>query len=82
MGRVAVELQADDLFLTRSGVCVYVNVGSKPLRVQFTAPDALGVVSGEPTEDAELALTEARGAVRRHQQALAPLFEQVSRRQT
>jgi hypothetical protein len=72
------EPRAEDFFLSRSGVCVYVTVQNHAFRVQFVAPTAQGVVAEQEHDAAEEALDIARAALRRHEAELAPLFEKVA----
>lgn len=78
------DLRLESFFASRSGVCVYVTVAKRAFRVQFAAPDAIGVVAdhGHEAESAEEARRVARLALREHAQALAPLFEKVARAMT
>jgi hypothetical protein len=69
-------------FASRSGVCVYVTVRGRAYRVQFAAPDAMGVVAGELAHDTDEALRLARSALQRHHATLATLFQKVAQKQT
>lgn len=77
--QVADDLKAKDFFASRGGVCVYVTVRKRAVRVQFATPDAHGVVTDASREDAEEAIHIARAALRQHAQSLAPLFDRVAR---
>jgi hypothetical protein len=74
--------RAEDFFMARSGVCVYVTVRNCTFRVQFVAATSQGLVADQPREGADEALVIARAALRRHEAKLAPLFEQVALRAT
>ena len=73
------DLNAGNFFASRAGVCVYVTVRNRPLRVQFAAPDGRGVVVEGPDEDAEEALRIARSALSLRAAEIAPLFDKVGR---
>jgi hypothetical protein len=75
------ELKFESFFASRSGVCVYVNVGKRAFRVQFATPDAIGVVveGGSDGDGAKEARHLAAAALRRHASALAPLFAKVAK---
>lgn len=75
------ELKAEQFFVSRTGVCVYVTVQRRSFRVQFASVDAHGVVVGQG-EGAEAARLAAQAALKKHAAILAPLFEEVSRRMT
>lgn len=76
------ELKAERFFASRSGVCVYVVVGTRAFRVQFASVDSRGVVVEGGTEGAEEACRIARHAMQQHLTGLAPLFEKVARATT
>ncbi|HKY38454.1 MAG TPA: hypothetical protein VJN18_21070 [Polyangiaceae bacterium] len=73
------ELHPEDFFASRSGVCVYVTLRGQTFRVQFASADAHGVVTEGTSPEAAAALDLAKAALQKHQAALAPLFEKVSR---
>jgi hypothetical protein len=75
----AVELQPEEFFASRSGVCVYVKLRGQTFRVQFASADAHGVVTEGTSPDAAAALDLAKAALHKHQAELAPLFEKVAR---
>jgi len=76
------EPKPENFFASRSGVCVYVVVGGRALRVQFAHVDAEGVVVEDGREGADEARRIARRAVRKHMTHLAPLFDKVARGMT
>lgn len=76
------EPEAENFFVSRSGVCVYVTVQSRTFRVQFVTATAQGVVADQPHEGADQALDLARSALQRHEAKLAPLFEKAARKAT
>jgi hypothetical protein len=77
----AEELKAEQFFVSRSGVCVYVTVQRRSFRVQFASVDSHGVVIGQGA-GAEAARVAAHAALKKYAAVLAPLFEEVSRRMT
>ena len=74
-----VEPQPEDFFASRSGVCVYVTLRGQTFRVEFGSADAPGEVTEGTSQDAAAALELAQVALQKHQVALAPLFDKVSR---
>jgi hypothetical protein len=77
------EPTAADFFASRAGVCVYVRVAGRAIRVRFASTDAQGsVAEALPAADAEQAVKVARAALDKYRDALAPLFEKVARGQT
>jgi len=76
------EPKPQNFFASRSGVCVYVVVGRRTLRVQFADEDAEGVVVEGGSEGAEEARSVARRAMRENKTALAPLFQKVAQATT
>lgn len=73
------ELKLENFFASRVGVCVYVTVGRRAFRVQFTDANSEGVVVDGDREGSEEARRIARVAMREHAAGLAPLFEKVAR---
>jgi hypothetical protein len=79
--RLVTEPKADEFFASRSGVCVYVNIGGQAVRVQFATVDAQGVAEGS-SPNAEAAIVEAKSALQKYRAELTPLFERVARGMT
>lgn len=73
------DIDADQFFATRAGVCVYVTLRQRVFRVRFASADSQGVVVQAETDGAEEARVIARAAVERLGATLAPLFEKVAR---
>jgi hypothetical protein len=73
-----VEPTADAFFATATGVCVYVNVGRRAIRVQFESPDSPAVAEGLGDPATKLALAVAIKAFQKHHQQLRPLFDHVA----
>jgi hypothetical protein len=66
-------------FASRSGVCVYVSVEGRALRVCFESLDGEGKLEGaEPSRRAAKALAAATQAFIACRESLAPLFEQIA----
>jgi hypothetical protein len=71
------EPSASAFFASPNGVCVYVTVAQRAIRVEFTAPDASGTVA-DSDRDALAALSVASAAFAKHRDQLAPLFALVA----
>jgi hypothetical protein len=71
------EPPASAFFASPSGVCVYVTVAKRAIRVEFSEPDASGTVA-DSDRDALAALGLASAALARHREQLAPLFALVA----
>jgi hypothetical protein len=78
----AAELNAQDFFASRAGICVYVVVSQHRFRVSFVDEDAQGVIDDDAHEGAAEALRQARVALARYRPELGPLFEKVARSRT
>jgi hypothetical protein len=78
----ATDVDVDDFFASRSGVCVYIPLRGRTVRVQFASPTAGGVVAGGSEDADDEALAIARAALQRYQDKLAPLFDKVARKMT
>lgn len=71
--------KAHAFFASRSGVCVYVTVDGRPVRVCFRSVDGVGQVEGEePPSVSAAALAAATSAFQGCRPQLAPLFEQIA----
>jgi hypothetical protein len=75
------EPKVDEFFASRSGVCVYVNIGGQAVRVQFASVDAHGVAESS-SANAEAAIVAAKTALQKYRVELTPLFERVARSMT
>src|SRR5688572_26834250 len=73
-----IEPTAEAFFATATGVCVYVNVGTRAVRVQFESLDAPATVEGASDAGAEAALIAASEAFEKYKHQLRPLFEHVA----
>lgn len=71
------EPPASAFFASPTGVCVYVTVAQRAIRVEFSAPDTAGTVA-DSDRDALAALDVASVAFVKHREQLAPLFELVA----
>ena len=67
-----------DFFASERGVCVYVEVRSVAIRVEFETPDATGTVRLGTSEDCMRAAQAATEALQKYRAALLPLFEKVA----
>ena len=76
------EPKAEDFFVSRSGVCVYVTLNGNTYRIQFAGTDAHGVVTEGVEQGAKEAVELARAALVKHRGALSKLFEEVALRKT
>jgi hypothetical protein len=66
-------------FAARSGVCVYVTVEGRAVRVCFPSLDAdCHVETEQPANLSSIALAAAREAFQSQRTALLPLFDQVA----
>lgn len=65
-------------FASPIGVCVYVQVDSKSIRVEFDSPSAIGVAPGAGGTEALDAIATARAALVAQGEQLTPLFHQVA----
>jgi hypothetical protein len=74
----ATEPEADAFFATATGVCVYVNVGARTVRVQFESLSAPATSEESGDADVNEALLVASTAFEKHKPLLEALFEQVS----
>lgn len=72
------EPAADAFFASSSGVCCYVAVGNHNVRVEFRAPDSVGVARGVSSPDAEQASAVATASFQRYHTELIPLFARVA----
>jgi hypothetical protein len=73
------EPTAEEFFASATGVCVYVNIRGRALRVQFETPDGPGLAQGTTDVGANEALAAASRALEKHKDQLRPLFERVAR---
>jgi hypothetical protein len=69
---------AGAFFASSSGVCCYVVVGRHSIRVEFRAPDSVGVTRGVSSPDAEQASAAATASLQRYRAELIPLFAHVA----
>lgn len=74
----AIEPKAEEFFASATGVCVYVNVRGRAVRVQFASASGPGLTEGKVDADAAEALVVASSVLERHQAQLQPLFEKVA----
>lgn len=73
-----VEPKADDFFATAAGVCVYVNIGRRVVRVRFASQDAPAVVDDDDQSAAQDALAVATRVFETHKRRLVPLFDRIA----
>jgi hypothetical protein len=73
-----IEPKREEFFASAEGVCVYVGVAGRAVRVQFMSPDGPGTIQGARDATTDEALAVATGALSKHLQALRPLFERVA----
>lgn len=66
-----------DFFASSAGVCVYVTVGKRVIRVEFSARDTPGVARGVNSDEAATAIAAATVSLDRHRDQLQPLFARV-----
>lgn len=74
-----IEPTLDEFFATATGVCVYVNVGRRAVRIQFESLDAPATVESSSDRDTELALIAAGKVFEKYKHQLQPLFDQTAR---
>lgn len=75
-----IEPTAEEFFVSATGVCVYVNICGRAVRVQFESPDGPGVAAqGMMAGDADEALAAATSVLERCKSQLRPLFERAAR---
>lgn len=72
-----VEPSAEQFFASAAGVCVYVKIGHRVVRVQFESLGGPGTVEGDLDAIARDALAAASAAFERHADQLRPLFERI-----
>ena len=71
--------KADAFFASRAGVCVYVMVQGRSIRVCFPSPGAEGrIEDGGTAEQSAAALAAATAAFASYRDALKPLFAQIA----
>jgi hypothetical protein len=68
-----------DFFASPCGVCVYVTVGRRAIRVEFGSEDDAGKTPGGTDRAAMDARAAAALVMRQNRSALRPLFEKVAR---
>jgi hypothetical protein len=74
----AQEPTAGEFFASSSGVCVYINLGGRAFRVEFSSVDSEGVAPGATGDGVEAAIVAAAAALQRHKLELEPLFARVT----
>jgi hypothetical protein len=74
-----VEPKAEEFFASATGVCVYVNVRGRAVRVQFESAGGPGIAPGAAQDSgAAEAIGAAASALARHGVRLQPLFDTVA----
>jgi hypothetical protein len=66
-----------DFFASRRGVCVYVTVAGRAIRVEFASEDAGGTTPGCTEQVGSEARAIAAAVLKRERAALQPLFDKV-----
>ena len=73
-----IEPKAEAFFASASGVCVYVDVRGRAVRVQFESAIGPGIAQETDGSRAAEALAVAGSALERHRVHLQPLFDKVA----
>lgn len=73
-----VEPKADDFFATAGGVCVYVKLGRRAVRVQFASPNAPAAIDGDDQAAPQEAVAVATRAFQANKHRLLPLFDHIA----
>ena len=74
-----VEPKADNFFATAAGVCVYVQVGRRAVRVQFSSSSAPAAIDGQDEAGTREAIAVATRVFEAHRRRLLPLFDSIAR---
>lgn len=74
-----VEPKPDSFFATAAGVCVYVQVGRRAVRVQFASSTAPAAIDGYHEPGTREAIAVATKAFEAHKRRILPLFDCIAR---
>jgi hypothetical protein len=70
-----------EFFASPSGVCVYVQVGARDVRVEFHGIEGPAIARGVTAAEVAEATTVATAALERHRAELLPLFARLAEQQ-